>query len=63
MHGNWMQINASDMSIQKSGFYQNGVRVGFMKDGKGFKNFTRKNVFYDFDPKVEKMLFYKSLFN
>jgi len=41
-HGNCMIINAQDLSLKESGWYEEGMRVGEMKNHKIYKKFQIK---------------------
>ena len=53
-HGNWMAINGHDMKIIESGWFEDGVRIGDMKDDHIYKNFTREDIFNEFS-KLDEM--------
>jgi len=46
--GNQIKLNAHDMSIKCSGWYEDGKRVGFMKHHEKYKRFSISNIFSDY---------------
>ena len=45
--GNWMKLNADDLQVVCSGWFENGVCVSPMKDDSKYKNFTPDDIFMD----------------
>ena len=43
--GNWMHLNADDMSIKVSGWYEKNVRTGPLQNHWHWKKFSVKDIF------------------
>ena len=55
IHGNYMTLDAEDMSIRQSGWYENGIRKGEMKRDPKLKMFSKHDVFDYEDPAQNKV--------
>ena len=45
-NGNYMEINAGDMSVRVSGWYKNDRRIGKMREDSKYQVFDIENVFH-----------------
>ena len=52
-----MELNATDMSIQRQGWYENGEYKGGMRDDKDLKQFKLSNVLVGQKSKEEEYAF------
>jgi len=55
-NGNYLEINAKDMSVHNAGWYVHDRRLGVMRDDTKWKKFGIEHIFNVQQEKVEKML-------